>query len=148
MTARTPDPDIERQLAELSHASRDTLKQRWRDCYGRAPPVQFPQHLLRLGIAYRIQEEALGGLKPSLKRQLLQMANPVSRKRTANPLALGSVLIREWRGVRHTVTVTDKGMLYQSHTYRSLTEVARRITGTHQSGPIFFGLRSPRSQRA
>ena len=126
-------------LAELTGASRRQFTERWKSLYGSEPPIKTARNLLVLAIAYRLQEQDQGGLKPSLRRQLLEFAEDddaaASRKVRA-----GTVLVREWHGVSYTVTVLDKGVTFEGKLYRSLTEVAEVITGNHWSGPVFFGL--------
>ena len=96
-------------------------------------------------IAYRLQERAFGGLKPSTQKILDrvcdtrgEIAQHIPRPR----VGAGTVLIREWRGVRHRVTVLDHDVVYRGRRYQSLSEVARAITGTYWSGPLFFGLKN------
>src|ERR1019366_10761726 len=97
-------------------------------------------------IAYRIQEKSLGGLKPATRRLLMQFAHDgangsalaAAPSRTVKP---GAVLVREWRGISHQVSVLEKGFSFRGRHYRSLSEVAREITGTRWSEPLFFGLR-------
>jgi Protein of unknown function (DUF2924) len=99
-------------------------------------------------IAYRLQEQAFGGLKPSTRRQLARVAeetaggnspkNPQSRK-----AGTGTILVREWQGKSHHITVLDDGVAFNGKRYRSLSEVAREITGSRWSGPRFFGLSLP-----
>ena len=103
-------------------------------------------------IAYRLQERAFGGLKPSTLRILDRVAEgpgSVERRRApARKAGAGTVLIREWGGVAHRVTVLDREVVYRGHRYRSLSEVARVITGTRWSGPMFFGLRNRAKENA
>jgi Protein of unknown function (DUF2924) len=97
-----------------------------------------------------MQERTLGGLKPATRRLLMQFGHdgaggrkPVAAPpRTVNP---GAVLVREWRGVHHQVTVLEQGAIFEGKRYRSLSEIARKITGSRWSGPLFFGLK--RSQQ-
>jgi len=96
-------------------------------------------------IAYRLQERALGGLKPATQRLLDRIVEGHSEaaperipKRGASA---GTLLIREWRGVSHRVTVLDHDVVYRKRRYKSLSEVARAITDARWSGPLFFGLR-------
>ncbi len=95
-------------------------------------------------IAYRLQEKALGSLKPSAQRVLdrvcAQPRDSGSTRITKTKVNAGTELIREWRGVRHRVTVLDHDVVYRGRRYQSLSEVARAITGTRWSGPVFFGL--------
>jgi hypothetical protein len=124
------------------------LKERWRTLYGTEPPPRISEDLLRRAIAYRLQERSLGGLKPSTRRLLRRVAEEArprhSTSATPAPrLRPGAVLIREWRGTSHQVTVLEDGVLFRGKRHRSLSEVAREITGNRWSGPLFFGLRAP-----
>jgi hypothetical protein len=136
------------ELAELSGLDPCDLKQRWRALYRTEAPVRIGQALLLQAVAYRLQERVLGGLKSSTRR-LLERAtedNVDRRPPTEAPAARvtpGTVLIREWHGVSHRVTVLGDGVLLRGARYHSLSEVARKITGTRWSGPRFFGLRAP-----
>ena len=103
--------------------------------------------MLEYSAGYQIQMQALGGLKPAIRRKLRQLATakegPTSSKATTKtPKALppGSRLVREWHGNIHTVDVRADGVMYDGRRYRSLSEVARAITGARWSGPRFFGL--------
>src|SRR5207245_3554002 len=88
--------------------------------------------------AYKLQERALGGLSAATRRLLSgQGPAPVRRRRALSP---GTVLIREWHSVGHQVTIIEKGVLYRGERYRSMSEVARLITGARWSGPRFFGV--------
>ena len=108
------------------------------------PAPNLSPDLLRLGIAYRLQEQKLGGVKRSTKSLLRQVAarsldgngsNAMPRKLTP-----GTRLVRDWHGVGYTVTVLDGGFEYDGKRWKSLTAIARAITGTHWNGPRFFGL--------
>ena len=131
------------QIAQLSKLNAKALKECWRRLFGDHPMPRIGRGLMIMAIAYRLQEKAFGGLKPSAERILGRVVDEHSagRQLTANPSAgAGTVLIREWRGMRHRVTVDAKGVVYRNHHYHSLSEVARAITGTRWSGPRFFGL--------
>jgi hypothetical protein len=136
------------ELAELHGLDPTALKQRWRVLYRTEAPVHIGQSLLLQAVAYRLQERVLGGLKPSTRRLLERTAedNVDRRPPTEAPatrVTPGIVLTREWHGTSHHVTVLADGVLLRGARYRSLSEVARKITGTHWSGPRFFGLRAP-----
>jgi hypothetical protein len=136
------------ELAELRGLDPTTLRQRWRALYRTEAPAHIGRALLLQAVAYRLQERALGGLKPSTRRLLERAAEDKVDRRppTEAPttkVTPGSVLIREWHGVSHRVTVLADGVLLRGARYRSLSEVARKITGTRWSGPRFFGLRAP-----
>ena len=134
------------EIAVLTDLSVSELKSRWRSLYGIEPPPRSSRKLLTSAIAYRIQERALGGLKPSVRR-LLERASEDTGSRRILPTrpvtraSTGTVLIRDWQGKSHHVTVLDGGVLYRNRSYRSLSQVARVITGCRWSGPLFFGLR-------
>jgi hypothetical protein len=141
------------ELAELRGLDPTALKQRWRVLYRTEAPAHIGQSLLLQAVAYRLQERVLGGLKSSTRRLLERAAedNVDRRPPTEAPAARitpGSVLIREWHGVSHRVTVLADGVLLRGARYRSLSEVARKITGTRWSGPRFFGLRAPTKESA
>ncbi|MGA9474647.1 MAG: DUF2924 domain-containing protein [Terriglobales bacterium] len=116
-------------------------------------PHRVSRELLTRAVAYRIQEHASGGLKPSTRRFLVRLGNDA---RSGHPLkfepatavSAGTVLVRDWHGTAHEVRVLDRGVRYKRKRYRSLTEVAKLITGAHRNGPRFFGLRSKRGQEA
>ena len=139
-------------LARLSKLTTDDLRERWRQLYGARPPARINRPLLIRGIGYRMQEKAHGGLKPTTHRLLERITEAAvaglevieSPKRSARP---GTILVREWHGVTHQVTVLEDGVLYAEQRYRSLSEVARLITGCRWSGPLFFGLRAPSSEQ-
>ena len=116
--------------------------------YRTEAPVRIGQILLLQAVAYRLQEKALGGLKPSTRRLLERTAEDSFHRRTpigasATRVTPGSVLIREWHGISHRVTVLADCVMLRGTRYRSLSEVARKITGTRWSGPRFFGLIAP-----
>jgi len=137
---------ILREIAALFKMTMDELKDRWRSVYSTEPPPRCSRKLLISAIAYRIQERAFGGLRPSVRRLLEHAAENAGGRRIlgtrpATRVAAGTVLIREWQGKSHHVTVFDRGVQYRKRTYRSLSQVARVITGCRWSGPLFFGLR-------
>lgn len=133
------------ELAGLKTMTRDDLRSRWKALFGiEAPAVQ--RTYLERRLAYRIQELAYGFLPDSTKARLDALAaqlerNPKKPLRADNRPLIGTRLIREWQGVIHEVTVIADGYEYQGGRYKSLSSVARRITGTRWNGPLFFGLR-------
>lgn len=125
-------------------ASLDELRHEWRRLYHHDPP-RISRDLLVLGIAYRLQEIEYGGLGKATMRKLKTLAKSLRATGRVRPtpglsLKSGARLIREWRGRSHTVTVTEDGFEYADAIYPSLTVIAKKITGTHWSGPRFFGL--------
>lgn len=138
--------ELSHELAGLPALSSEQLKQRWVTLYGTEPPSRISEDLLRRAVAYRTQERAFGGLKASTRRMLERVAEDSLRSTSAMPagkLRPGAVLIREWRRASHQVTVLEDGVLFRGKHHSSLSEVARKITGSRWSGPLFFGLKAP-----
>jgi hypothetical protein len=132
------------RLAVLAGLSLADLRLEWRRLY-RAEPPRLSRDIMMRAIAYRLQEIAHGGPSKATQRRLMTLtAEFETNGRIAPPagpkLKPGSRLVREWRGRTHTVCVTDDGFAFQGKTYRSLTKIARDITGAQWSGPRFFGL--------
>jgi hypothetical protein len=134
------------QIASLPVKNTQELNQLWRKLFESDPPQAGKQYLIRR-LAYRLQELAHGGLNSSaatildgLSKPQVNGAGNILQPDTSLP-APGARLIREWHGVEHTVTILDNGFEYQGRRYKSLTGVAKAITGTHWSGPVFFGLK-------
>ena len=144
---------LERQIGELEQAPLPHLKQRWRELYGTQPPRRISRDLLIRALAYRMQEQVFGGLKPSSRRLLARVVAEAAQRReirvTPQPaLKSGAILLREWHGIQYRVVVRDDGIVFQGKRYASLSQIAQRITGTKWSGPRFFGLRAePQEQR-
>ncbi len=122
------------------------LRALWRAKFKAEAPAAFGPDLLRRSIAYRIQEAAYGGLDPATARLLRQlmaqyakMPGKIVMPRRIKP---GAILVRQWKGDSHRVTVLQDGFAYQGQTYDSLSVIARLITGTRWNGPRFFGLRN------
>ncbi len=118
------------------------LRAEWQRLH-RAVPPNISRDLLIRGIAYKIQERASGGPNAALKRRLHRLAvEPANGSSASRAPALkpGARLVREWGGRVHSVTVTEQGFEYAGQRYRSLSHIARAITGAHWSGPRFFGL--------
>ena len=125
------------QLELLPSLSRADLLNQFERVYRRAPPLRLSNSILALAVAYRLQEQKLGGLNPEVRRALL------SDKPLAVPsrVSAGTILIREWHGREYTVTVHSDHVEFIGERFRSLTQVVFRITGQRRSGPLFFGLR-------
>src|SRR5882672_10774868 len=141
-----------REIEELQEATSANLKERWRALYRSEPPRRISRDLLIRALAYRIQEKALGGLKPATRRLLTKVAADASARRPIQVapeprLKPGTVLLREWHGMQHQVIVREDGIVFNGKQYKSLSQVAYRITGTKWSGPLFFGLRANRQER-
>jgi hypothetical protein len=144
------DP-IPARLAALKTMPMPDLKAQWRELFETEPPP-FNRRYLENRLAYRIQELAYGGLKPETLRRLEALGeqydsgNVTTRRirHDARPIA-GTRLVREWRGDEHTVTVMAEGYEWEGRPYRSLSAIARAITGTRWNGLVFFGLKSHRA---
>ena len=135
-------------LSRLPHLDLAELRELWCQLYKTETAPRFSRELLVRAVAYRIQEVASGGPRLELQRQLRQIAlelQQTGRLRIRPQLKPGTRLMREWRGQSHEVLVLDAGFSWQGTRYRSLSAIARKITGTAWSGPLFFGLRSNRS---
>jgi hypothetical protein len=143
------DGGVEELTQEITHLLTldvPKLRQKWAALFGAHPSPHLGRLLLVRAIAYRLQERAFAGIKPSTQRLLDRVASgraeAASERITKRRAGAGTVLIRDWRGVRHRVTVLDDDVVYRGRRYKSLSEVARVITGARWSGPLFFGLKS------
>jgi hypothetical protein len=139
---------VESEIRVLEQAGVIALSAEWRRLFGGEPP-RLSRDLLVRALAYRVQERALGGLsRASLKR--LRELNPEVLGPLPDPAASlrpGAKLMREWHGRTHVVVVTDTGFDYAGSRYKSLTQIAKLITGAHWSGPRFFGLTNGQATR-
>ncbi len=142
---RRTNNSLANDLARLPSLDRAALAAAWQIVYGAEPPRNISQPLMLRALAHRMQEQALGGVKPSTRRTLMKIAEDGDATRaTAIPVTqvkTGTRLLREWHGVTHEVTVLNDGVHYQGQRYRSLSQVAQQITGAKWSGPLFFGLK-------
>jgi Protein of unknown function (DUF2924) len=139
------------RLAALKTAPVVELKQKWRQLFENEPPP-YNRRFLEHRLAYRIQELAYGGLSEATLERLDALADELDgkapRRRTAletRPIA-GTRLIRDWKGVEHCVTVRREDFEYQGRPYKSLSAIARHITGTRWNGLVFFGLKNTRGR--
>jgi hypothetical protein len=135
------------EIALVESLDLDQLKARWKILYETEAPRRFSRDLLMRAVAYRMQERVLGGLKPATRRLFERVAKDARARRPVRvapvrQLAPGALLIREWGGTRHQVTVLESGVVFRGKRYRSLSEVAEVITGNRWSGPLFFGLKA------
>jgi hypothetical protein len=164
VTKRLSKEGVEREIAALDTLDNKALQDKWAALYGRDPPRRIRAGLLRLGIAYRLQERAFGGLTPKTIRYLQKLAAELRAARaTAETqvdaevpvrpsvvqtltLTPGTRLMREWNGTTEVVDVVADGLVWRGATYRTLSAVAVAITGTKWSGPKFFGLTLPRQR--
>jgi hypothetical protein len=138
--------DLDAKLAALAAMDTVALKREWRRLYRTQPPTHIRRDLLVLAIAWKLQVKAHGGLTAAQRRRLAAIAK--DPKKNGGPsdsagirIKPGSRLVREWRGETHHVLVLEDGFEWNGQRHRSLSQVARRITGAHWSGPRFFGLK-------
>lgn len=147
-SGRYGEPSVLARIAALGSAPIAALKQQWRDLFETEPPP-YNRRFLEHRLAYRIQELAYGGLKPETLKRLRELAeeldggDPKRRRLPAKDRPIsGTRLIREYQGIEHCVTVRDNGYEYQGRPYKSLSAIARAITGTRWNGLVFFGLKN------
>ncbi len=138
-------------LERLCTLKPDELAERWRSLFGLDPPARLRRPPLIQALAYRLREKAFGGLKPATRRVLESLAGDASARRRSIAhsnfqVTAGAVLIREWHGTKHQVTVLKDGFMFSGKRFRSLSKIAREITGSRWSGPLFFGLKASRSE--
>ena len=142
--------NIESRLAELPKLSKTALCDLWKAHFGTSPPTQLRRDLMIPILAHCIQERAFGALSAKTRKRLHQLAEgfannseeAMSSKPTLKP---GTRLVREWRDEVHLVNVEANGYEYKGGRYKSLSQIARLITGTRWSGPLFFGISGDRS---
>jgi hypothetical protein len=156
---RATRDEVEREIVAIDALGTKALQVRWLEVYGKEPPSRIRGGLLRLGISYRLQEKAFGGLKPQTVRHLRKLAAELRAERASKQAGLdgtdvsiphwprerpwlspGTQLMREWNGSTEVVDVVADGYTWRGDTYRTLSAVAVAITGTKWSGPKFFGL--------
>src|ERR1700730_16483957 len=137
---------VAKALTRLSALTIFELRGEWRRLHRMPPPMRLSRHLLIRGVTYKLQGRADGALSKAAARKLEQAAaGPRSHgaAKPTQPISLrpGTRLVREWHGVTHTALIHADGIEWRGQRYRSLSVVARKITGARWSGPRFFGLR-------
>lgn len=137
--------DIDALIARVETMNLTQLRATWAGHFGEAPPGQSKE-ILRRRLAWELQARVYGGLSAETKRKLKQLHERFVRNPDFTPspildLKPGTVLVREWQGVRHQVRVEHDGFEHAGQKYGSLSEIARAITGQRWSGPLFFGLK-------
>jgi hypothetical protein len=138
--------DLEAELARLEVLDGEGLEAEWQDRFGASPPPALPMRLLLLALAHDLQTRALGGLSPAVVRRLGQRDAAGAKGRGVAPTSIrlkpGATLLRDWGGRTWRVEVEAEGsFVFESQRWRSLSAIARAITGTSRNGPAFFGLR-------
>jgi len=139
--------EVDGQIAELAHRSTYELRVAWRQLHRVEPPQGLSRDLLIRALAHQVQEQSYGQMGRALRRRLQILSGErETRGASFDPavvLKSGTTLVRQWRGHTHAVRVRDDGFEYEGERYRSLSVIAKRITGAHWSGPRFFGLTKP-----
>jgi hypothetical protein len=136
---------IDEEIAALAHKDVSELRKAWRRLYRSEPPPRLSRDLLTRAVAYKLQEREYGGLNKATKRKIARLAHGLVTDGhvTLDPgirLKPGARLVREWRGVAHSVIVLDKGFDYHGRRYRSLSKIAREITGAPRFDPSLIRL--------
>ena len=139
---------MEKILAQLEIMDRGELQAFWTERFGEELTQIRSADLLRRQIAWKLQEDESGGLNAETKRRLLATAKSFNKDPKHTPvnkptLQTGTTLTRNWKGTIHTVKVKKDGFVYKGQHFKGLSKIAREITGTRWSGPLFFGLRKP-----
>lgn len=132
-----PSADLMAVLDEIERLGRTECMMRWKEVFGRQPPKHMSIQFMRRALVWQAQDQSTGGLPKEVQKSLQRLARTSAHGQTLRP---GTVLVREWNGVSHRVVVTDKGFEYRGHAFRSLSAIARLITGAQWSGPRFFGV--------
>lgn len=152
-SARGQKGRIAAEIKKLEELSTAHLKEQWHRKWPVQLPKQVSRELLVLSLACELQAAEFGGLPRGLQRQIDTLAGDLKRSGKIDgnaPIRIkpGTRLVREWQGERHEVTVLEKRFAYKNKQFDSLSEVAREITGTRWSGPVFFGLKKVSRPRA
>jgi len=141
------EAEISKQIAQLPTLSRQELLDMWQKLYRRAALPGIRRELMVRFIAYKIQENAYGGLKPSTRSELHRLARDLEKQATGTKTTIhpkiksGTTILRKWRGQTYEVLVTESGYEFKGASFKSLSQIAGTITGTKWSGPLFFGLK-------
>ena len=143
--------EISAKVKELPRLRTPQLRELWQELFAKPPHPKLRRDMMIPILAYQIQENAYGGLKASTRKRLQKLAEDFDRSPNlelkVQQIKPGTKLIRHWQGRRHEVRAIEEGFDYLGKRYRSLSEVAREITGTRWSGPLFFGLKRARQSR-
>lgn len=130
------------KIAALPTLNKAQLLVLWQENFNQPPPPNLRKELMVPVLAYRMQEKEFGGLSHTARKRLREIARSLGTEKQSDAgLQSGTRLVRTWRGEVHEVTVTDTGFTYRGREFKSLSRIAREITGTPWSGPLFFGTR-------
>ena len=134
--ASAPAEALDAELARIGEMNTEPLRGCWRETFASDPPAAFSKDLMARAICYRLQEEAFGGLSASTARLLRSLVKPGVEP--PRQVKVGSVIVREHKGVMHEVLAVPGGFCWQGKTHHSLSTIAKTITGTSWNGPRFF----------
>jgi hypothetical protein len=137
---------LEAEIRRLPDLSLDELRSRWKALFGNPAPLSLRRKFLARAVAYQMQVQAYGGLSNSTKRRLREIAEAVRRGNPdaagiARQIRPGTQMIRQWRDETHIVTAISQGFEWKGQRYKSLSAVAKEITGTNWNGYAFFGIK-------
>jgi Protein of unknown function (DUF2924) len=145
-----PDP-IAQRLVDLPRLSKTALYDLWKELFNASPSPKLRRDLMIPILALRLQEQAFGSLSARTRNRLRDLSRAFQKDSAATPSAPqirpGTRLVRQWRDQVHLVNVQANGYEYQGARFRSLSEVARLITGTRWSGPLFFGIKNEQGSK-
>jgi hypothetical protein len=146
---------LSKLLAEIQAASKAELRTLWQQSLPQSPPPDLPRNLMAAALAHREQELAFGSFSADLRARLQRLLHAIDTEPNGSvppsaSIKPGTRLVRQWKGHNHLVTVGASGFEYRGNRYENLSQIARLITATRWSGPLFFGLRTkpnhPRGQ--
>ena len=141
--------DLSLKIAILPELDKAGLLKIWAENFAQGPPPKMRKEMMVPILAYRMQEREFGGLSHAARKRLKEIAQSLTKEKPSNVvtsnLVTGTRLIRSWHGEVHEVLSTDRGYEYRRKNYRSLSKIAREITGTRWSGPAFFGIREKKA---
>lgn len=141
-----PNLSITDRLSSLPRLHKEALTELWREFFSADPPLRMRKELMVQFLAYRMQEQEFGPVSERSHRRLCQLAKAIEGNSNTSslqrfPIKPGTRLIRQWKDQIHIVDVEEGSYEYRCARYDSLSEIARLITGTRWSGPLFFGLK-------
>jgi Protein of unknown function (DUF2924) len=145
---------LEAEIARLPDLGHDELRKRWKLLFGHAAPTSLRRKFMARAVAYQMQVVAYGGLSAATKRRLREIASAISSGDRTGVISgvqirPGTQLIRQWQNTTHTVMVLNEGFALDGRTYKSLSAIAKAITGTNWNGYAFFGIkRAARGNKA
>jgi hypothetical protein len=139
---------FEAEIRRLPDLGLDDLRARWKALFGNPAPQSLRRKFLARAVAYRMQVEAYGGLSSSTRKRLQAIAAGVRQGNAdvagiATTIRPGAQMLRQWKDQTHTVTALSDGFEWNGRTYKSLSAIAKEITGTNWNGYVFFGIKRP-----